>query len=324
MFFLSFSYIEIEMRDKMKKIIPFTKTIKFKTMIAEITDIETKHNLEVKEGNTIEGDILLDGKYKMHEASQIEEEFHYNLPFTIEVDNKYDISNCTITIDDFYFEIINEEDLKINIELEIGNVEEKPLPKEDISLDEEDIRKTVEKIPIEIEEKKEKIEIEPLEKEESIDELEITDVSDTISGKDGFPALPDKSDLEQEIEAKLTQEISKNKEIYDQEVKTYQQASTYTSSAATTTSTQQEEEINLSTVTKKDRPKEESKMSSIFNAIASSDETFVTYHVYIVRENDTVDSIIEKYKTTRDDLVAYNDLENIKIGSKVIIPCQHE
>ena len=312
------------MRDKMKKIIPFTKTIKFKTMIAEITDIETKHNLEVKEGNTIEGDILLDGKYKMHEASQIEEEFHYNLPFTIEVDNKYDISNCTITIDDFYFEIINEEDLKINIELEIGNVEEKPLPKEDISLDEEDIRKTVEKIPIEIEEKKEKIEIEPLEKEESIDELEITDVSDTISGKDGFPALPDKSDLEQEIEAKLTQEISKNKEIYDQEVKTYQQASTYTSSAATTTSTQQEEEINLSTVTKKDRPKEESKMSSIFNAIASSDETFVTYHVYIVRENDTVDSIIEKYKTTRDDLVAYNDLENIKIGSKVIIPCQHE
>ena len=132
----------------MKKIIPFTKTIKFKTMIAEITDIEAKHNLEVKEGNTIEGDILLDGKYKMHEASQIEEEFHYNLPFTIEVDNKYDISNCTITIDDFYFEIINEEDLKINIELEIGNVEEKPLPKEDISLDEEDIRKTVEKIPI--------------------------------------------------------------------------------------------------------------------------------------------------------------------------------
>lgn len=324
MFFLSFSYIEIEMRDKMKKIIPFTKTIKFKTMIAEITDIETKHNLEVKEGNTIEGDILLDGKYKMHEASQIEEEFHYNLPFTIEVDNKYDISNCTITIDDFYFEIINEEDLKINIELEIGNVEEKPLPKEDISLDEEDIRKTVEKIPIEIEEKKEKIEIEPLEKEESIDELEITDVSDAISGEDGFPALPDKSDLEKEIEAKLTQEISKNKEIYDQEVKTYQQASTYTSSAATTTSTQQEEEINLSTVTKKDRPKEESKMSSIFNAIASSDETFVTYHVYIVRENDTVDSIIEKYKTTRDDLVAYNDLENIKIGSKVIIPCQHE
>ncbi len=319
MFFSLFSYIEIEMRDKMKKIIPFTKTIKFKTMIAEITDIETKHNLEV-EGNTIEGDILLDGKYKMHEASQIEEEFHYNLPFTIEVDNKYDISNCTITIDDFYFEIINEEDLKINIELEIGNVLEKPLPKEDISLDEEVIRKTVEKIPIELEEKKEKIEIEPLEKEEAIDELELSNISDTIGGEEDFPGVANKSDLEQEIEAKLTQEISKNKEIYDQEGKTYQQ----TSSDIITASTQSKEEIHQSSMPKKEAPKEESKMSSIFNAIASSDETFVTYHVYIVRENDTVDSIIEKYKTTRDDLVAYNDLENIKIGSKVIIPCQHE
>ena len=245
MFFSLFSYIEIEMRDKMKKIIPFTKTIKFKTMIAEITDIETKHNLEV-EGNTIEGDILLDGKYKMHEASQIEEEFHYNLPFTIEVDNKYDISNCTITIDDFYFEIINEEDLKINIELEIGNVLEKPLSKEDISLDEEVIRKTVEKIPIELEEKKEKIEIEPLEKEEAIDELELSNISDTIGGEEDFPGVANKSDLEQEIEAKLTQEISKNKEIYGQEGKTYQQ----TSSDIITASTQSKEENYQSSMPK--------------------------------------------------------------------------
>lgn len=318
MFFSSFSYIEIEMRDKMKKIIPFTKTIKFKTMIAEITDIEAKHNLEVKEGNTIEGDILIDGKYKMHEASQIEEEFHYNLPFTIEVDNKYDISNCTITIDDFYFEIINEEDLKINVELEVGNVEEKNLPKEDISLDEEAIRKTVEKIPIEIEEKKEKVEIEPLEKEEELDHLEITESTSNHEDYD-FPTMPEKSDLEQEIEAKLTQEISKNKEIYDQE--TTQPISKHPTTTASTACFDQEEIVLPQ---KKERPKEETKMSSIFNAIASSDETFVTYHVYIVRENDTVDSIIEKYKTTRDDLIAYNDLENLKIGSKVIIPCQHE
>lgn len=318
MFYPLFSYIEIEMRDKMKKIIPFTKTIKFKTMIAEITDIEAKHNLEVKEGNTIEGDILIDGKYKMHEASQIEEEFHYNLPFTIEVDNKYDISNCTITIDDFYFEIINEEDLKINVELEIGNVEEKSVAKEDISLDEEAIRKTVEKIPIEIEEKKEKVEIEPLEKEEEFDHLEITESTSEHDDYD-FPTMLEKSDLEQEIEAKLTQEISKNKEFYDQE--TAPSNTNYSQTASPTNCSHQEE---TALPQKKERPKEENKMGSIFNAIASSDETFVTYHVYIIRENDTVDSIIEKYKTTRDDLVAYNDLENLKIGSKVIIPCQHE
>ena len=150
--------------------------------------------------------------------------------------------------------------------------------------------------------------------------MELSNISDTIGGEEDFPGVANKSDLEQEIEAKLTQEISKNKEIYDQEGKTYQQ----TSSDIITASTQSKEEIHQSSMPKKEAPKEESKMSSIFNAIASSDETFVTYHVYIVRENDTVDSIIEKYKTTRDDLVAYNELENIKIGSKVIIPCQHE
>ncbi len=306
MFYLEFTYTEIEMRDKMKKIIPFTKTIKFKTMIAEITDIETKHNLEVKEGNTIEGDIIVDGKYKMHEASQIEEEFHYNLPYTIEVDSKYDISACTITINDFYFEIINEEDLKINIELEIGNVEEKQvaLDNEEISLDEESIRKTIEKIPVEIEEKKEKLEVETLETDTMTDLLEMSDCS--------MPTIPEKNDLEQELEKKLSQEINKNKQLYDDQ-----------------------EEIELvpksvpseptNPIKREENPQEITKMSSIFNMIAQeTNETFVTYHVYIVRESDTVDSIIEKYKTTRDDLAAYNDLENIKIGSKVIIPCHHE
>ena len=55
----------------MKKTVPFTKQIHFKTMIAEITNIEVTHNLEVKENNNIEGDILVDGLYKIHEASQI-------------------------------------------------------------------------------------------------------------------------------------------------------------------------------------------------------------------------------------------------------------
>ena len=30
----------------MKKVVPFTKTITFRTMIAEITNIEVKHNLK--------------------------------------------------------------------------------------------------------------------------------------------------------------------------------------------------------------------------------------------------------------------------------------
>ena len=127
----------------MKRTIPFTKTITFRTMIAEITDIEVKHNLELKEDDEIEGDILVDGTYKMTDASQIEEEFHYKLPFAIELDPKYDTKNMEIVIGDFYFEIINEEDLKINVEIDIDGLEEKVVPQEivtsKISLDNQEI-----------------------------------------------------------------------------------------------------------------------------------------------------------------------------------------
>ena len=113
----------------MKKVVPFTKTISFRTMIAEITDIEVNHTLALNENHEVVGDILVDGKYKMTDASQIEEEFHYKLPFTIDIDERYNLDNLEIIISDFYFEIINEEDLKINVEIEMDGIEENKLPK---------------------------------------------------------------------------------------------------------------------------------------------------------------------------------------------------
>ena len=48
--------------------------------------------------------------------------------------------------------------------------------------------------------------------------------------------------------------------------------------------------------------------------------SYMTYRVYIVRENDTVDSIVEKYQITKEQLAKYNILNNISIGDKLIIP----
>ena len=48
--------------------------------------------------------------------------------------------------------------------------------------------------------------------------------------------------------------------------------------------------------------------------------SYMTYRVYIVRENDTVDSIVEKYQITKEELSKYNILNNISIGDKLIIP----
>lgn len=220
----------------MKKVIPFTKTIPFETMIAEITDIEIKHNLEFNSKYDVSGNILVDGKYKMTDASQIEEDFHYELPFTINIDDRYNTDNAKIYIEDFYFEIINEEDLKINVEIGIKDLEEEYREIENMEIEDE-----VLEIPFEKEEKIEKLEIEPLD------------------------------NLEKELEV--------------------------------------------------ERP---NNINTIFNTIDNKEETFKAYYVYIVRENDTIESIINKYKITKEELENYNDLNNIKLGTKIIIPCSKD
>ena len=273
----------------MKKVVPFTKTISFRTMIAEITDIEVNHTLALNENHEVVGDILVDGKYKMTDASQIEEEFHYKLPFTIDIDEKYNLDNLEIIISDFYFEIINEEDLKINVEIEMDGIEENKLPKleekkeslEEVSevLDtEEDFVRNKEDdilIPVEIEEKKEKLEVpqnNPLHK------------------------------LAEEIKKDILTEDIPLVEVTKQAKKEIKKE---------TTGVKQEKDNNTSSTN----------MSSIFSSLASSEETFSTYYVYMVRETDTIESIIDKYQTTKEELQNYNDLTNVKVGSKLIIPC---
>ena len=51
-----------------------------------------------------------------------------------------------------------------------------------------------------------------------------------------------------------------------------------------------------------------------------STETYTTYYVYIVKEEDTVDKILIKYGITKEELESYNDITEIKPGDKVIIP----
>ena len=61
-------------------------------------------------------------------------------------------------------------------------------------------------------------------------------------------------------------------------------------------------------------------MDSIFSAFANTEETYSTYSVYILREDDNLEEVISKYNTNREVLSEYNDLDNLKVGSKLIIP----
>ena len=98
----------------MNKIIPFNKNIKFSNPIGEITSIALDDTLKFLDSYTISGDLIVRG---CHKYDDIEEDFSYPLPTQIALDNKYDTSKAKITIDDFYYEIINDNTLNVKIDL---------------------------------------------------------------------------------------------------------------------------------------------------------------------------------------------------------------
>lgn len=103
----------------MNKIIPFNKEIKFNDVIGEITSIALDDNLEFIDSYTIGGELIVRGT---HKYDDIEEDFSYPLPTGISVDSKYDTSKATISVDDFYYEIINDDTLKVKIDLILDNL----------------------------------------------------------------------------------------------------------------------------------------------------------------------------------------------------------
>ena len=51
-----------------------------------------------------------------------------------------------------------------------------------------------------------------------------------------------------------------------------------------------------------------------------NDDSFSTYYVYIVRDGDSISSIMDKYHVSREDLEKYNDIDQVSTGDKILIP----
>ncbi len=243
----------------MKKIIPFKKEILFNTKLAEVTSISLEHSLHKEGNNLITGEFIIMGEYKVTDNSLKTDPFNYNLPFDIHMDDKYDISDASVDIYDFYYEIINDNVMCINIEVEVNKVIEKMMEpveiEEDIKFDNEDVllNRVVEEIP------------------------EVNKVYENI-----------KLELDKEsIKDKI-------KEIENNSVK----SSTVTSS-----------EINI----------KKNDINTIFKTSEES-ESYSSYKVYIVKENDSLDSIIADYNVSLETIEIYNDISELKIGDRLIIP----
>lgn len=195
----------------MKKIVPFNKDILFENTLAQISSIALDHNLKLKDKNLISGEFKITGTYKMTSASLTTDNFEYNLPFDISIDKKYNTSDITIDINDFYYEIKDDKILSIDIEIVIGGLKE----------------------------------------------------------------------IEKVRETKLEENIINN--------------------------------------TTEENKAEEENIKSVFSDL-DNNERYVTYKVHVVKENDTILSISEKYGVTKEELEKYNDLNNLNIFDKIIIP----
>lgn len=234
----------------MKKTISFEKKIDFPKMIGEITAISLDHNLKFIDDYNIEGNLIVSGNYKLTEASVIEEEFNYKLPTEIILTENLDKETTSIDINDFYYEIENDNTLICYIEIKIEGVE-----------------------VIEIEEQ-----------EEIIEQLE------------------DNQELPQE-------EINEDINNYD-----------ISDCDGDYIVNKQEELEEIEMIEEKEKPT----VSSLFENINETEETYSTYSVYIIRENENINTILEKYNTTKEELESYNDISNINIGTKLIIPLHEQ
>ncbi len=226
----------------MNKKVSFEKKIKFPTMIGEVCSISLEKDLEFKDQNNIEGDLLLSGKYKRLEASLLEEDFSYKIPIEISLSDRLNPEISKVEIADFYYEIENDDTMICYVDLEITG---------------EVIREERECDGDKIEEKE--IEIPVLEKEDIMEE----------------------------------KEEEKREEVEMEEI--------------------EEEEVKEDNVNEK----------SIFN-VNDDEESYGTFIVYMVRENETVNTIIEKYHTTLEKIEQYNDLKEFNVGTKLIIPLEKE
>lgn len=238
----------------MKQTIPFVKDIRLEPKVYDITSIALEHNLKMENDDSISGVFNVSGKYKINDYCTNEEEFDEDIPFDITLDDKYDAKKANIDIDDFYYEIVNEEFLRIHIDVLLDNL-----------------------ICIKNEEVKEKEEVKIISMPE-----EQLEVISTI--EEEFRS--DKCECENDI-------IEERKEI------------------------KMENNYML------DEKNIDKKIDLTTNFL-SNEEKYSTYKVHIVRENETINTIIEKYGVSKEELLKYNDLENIILGSKIIVPIENE
>lgn len=235
----------------MKKIVPFKKEIIFKSNLSEITSISLEHTLHYEGEHLITGEFVISGDYRMNDNSENTENFSFDIPFDINMDEKYILDKAVVDINDFYYEIINNKILSVNIEVSIDKLEEQPLTTFEELIDEPVVEHQFE------ERSEESLENMPKVEQEEVIKKEVEEVSE------------ERCIEKEEDDTKDNRDIEPVKSLFDS---------------------------------------------------VTSEEEYSVYRVCIVREGDSLESIMMKYNISKEQMELYNDLKEIKIGDKLIIP----
>ena len=102
----------------MRKIVPFNNVLSFNTDVCEITAISLEHDINTT-SDLISGQFHISGEYKITDGDILREEFNFDLPFDIALGQVYDRNTLVVDIDDFRYELVDRNKLKVNIDLYI-------------------------------------------------------------------------------------------------------------------------------------------------------------------------------------------------------------
>lgn len=212
----------------MKIILPFKKDVLLKDNVYEITSISLENQLSINE-YLVQGTLYVTGEYRVSDASNTVLPFNLELPVSISLDDNYDTSSAKCDIDDFYYEIIDNQKISISVDI-------------------------------------------------SVDRLKQREISDN---KRNINVIEDRCiDIDDDIDDKV---------------------------------------VENSKVDNDKKEVKENSINSLFDKL-DNNENYKSYLIYIIRENDTLDNILEKYNVDIDIIKEYNDISDIKVGDKIIIP----
>ncbi len=241
--------------------IPFTKDITFEKKVSEITSISLEHEINVENG-VLKGNFIVSGDYKSHEVSVNKEPFSYMLPFEIEISQDIDTETIEFMIDDFTYEIIDNTDLRVNIDFNIL------ASKKEIVEEPESIFEDASELFSDKNEERESIEALNVNNLEDILNEEVVETNDVV--------------LPQEVDDNLRNQVAVQSTV---------------------------KEVSEDT---------------IINSIKNTDDEYTTYHIHMVSDGETVETICTMYNSNLNILGEYNELGELNAGDKVIIPEKNE